>query len=357
MIASPVLSTMLAIAATFLGLSLLVQVFQEVYKYLTSSKSRSYRNALGDFLGPYANQLFDPGTMPEIQLRGPFQFLRRRPTGHLQPLEKDDLITSLERTSAPWIRRALGALRFESSLQSKGPGPASPSFGVFMDELRAVEPGSPGRDLAKELIDFLQRWGLAPGESYDKGKGPLFDAAAVLAALRQRFLPHIVHAEYHFSQLEKNFEYAYRRRNLRQTFTFGLLLALLTEQPFDRIFKEAAAMPLDEAVALAERTSDLYQKHQDELPQSDSLGAVLRQRTEETIQALRESAAPVSYLVGPAAFKRIKAEGIPRYILGCLVTALLISFGAPVWNDLTGALLRVYQAKSPVPPGPKKEES
>lgn len=356
MIATPVLSTMLALAATFLGLSLLVQVFQEVYKYLTSSKARSYRNALVDFLGPYGNQLFDPGIMPEIQVRGPFQFLRRRPTGHLQPLEKEELVKSLERTAAPWVRRALGALRLETSLQSKGRSRASPSFGVFINELHAVESGSPGRDLAKDLIDFLGRWGLSSGQSYDKDDGPPLDASAVLTALRQRFLPHIVHAESHFSQLTKNFEYAYRRRNLRQTFTFGLLLALFAEQPFDRIFTESAAMPLDQAVALAERTSDLYQKQQAKLPQGDSLAAVLRQRTEETIQALRESAAPVSYIVGPTEFARIKGEGIPRYILGCLVTALLISFGAPFWNDLTGALLRVYQAKSPVAPTQKKEE-
>lgn len=353
MIVSPILSTMLALAATFLGLSLLVQVIQEVYKYVTSSKARSYRNALVDFLGPFANRLFDPGVMPEIQVRGPFQFLRRRPTGRLQPLEKDELIASLERTAAPRVRRALDALRFEASIQLKGPGPVSPAFGAFMKELQAVEPGSPGHAPARELLDFLERWGFNPDGSHENGNGAIRDAAAVLAALRQRFLPHVVHAEDHFSQLAKNFDYAYRRRNLRQTFILGLLLALFINQPFERIFKESAAMPPAEAVALAERTSELYQRHQAELPQGDSLAGVLRQRAEETIKALRESAAPVSYVVGPEEFKRIKEEGIPRYILGCLVTALLISFGAPLWNDLTGALLRVSQGKSPAP---KKEE-
>ncbi len=43
------------------------------------------------------------------------------------------------------------------------------------------------------------------------------------------------------------------------------------------------------------------------------------------------------------------------YLLGCLLTALLIGFGAPFWNDLTGAVLRVY--KGPPPEVPREHDT
>ena len=158
MLSSSLLSTLIALSGVFLGLSLLVQVLQEVYKYLTSSKSRSYLKVLVDFLGPFAYQLIRPGTLPELQSRGPLQWLRRRPSGRLQPLDRNDLASALERAAAPWIRRGLEALRLEAEIQGGSRRPRSPAFQSFMLQLAGVERGSPGFATAVELSRFLSDW-------------------------------------------------------------------------------------------------------------------------------------------------------------------------------------------------------
>jgi hypothetical protein len=344
---TPLFSTLLSLAAAFLGLSLLVQVFQEVYKYLTSSKARAYENALVDFLGPHALKLKRPGALPDLLTRGPFEFLRRRPTGHLQPMNKDTLVTALERTAAPWIQRALDALHLESDIQKGTPADPSPSFQQFVRELAAVSQGSPGYFTALELAEFLGTW--HPGEQ------PL-DAAAMLQALRHRFLPNVVHTEANFPQLEKNVDYAYRRRNLRQTFTFGLLTAIVFQLPVDRLYQHARSVPLDQAITAAERAQALYQA---EAARDTSVVrdlSELRHVADSIKVVLRSTGTPLDSVLVPG---KILAEFQPLrkgvyYLIGCLLTSLLISFGAPFWNDLTGALLRY--AKGPSAPAPPKEE-
>lgn len=66
------LTVILTMAVTFLGLSLVVQVVQELYKYLRSTKARAYLQVLQDFLGPLSNELMRPGIVPDIRVRGPF---------------------------------------------------------------------------------------------------------------------------------------------------------------------------------------------------------------------------------------------------------------------------------------------
>ncbi len=344
MIASSVLSTLLALAATFLGLSLLVQVTQEVYKFLTSSKARSFERVLVDFLGPHALQLKRPGNLPDLQTRGPFQFLRRRPTGRLQPMDETTLVNALERAAAPWITRAVEAVHLEVEIQKGAPASPSPAFRQLLGELAAVEPGSPGYFTATEVSAFLNRW----LESQE-----MMDAEALLAGLRQRFLPAVGQVRQHFSQFTKNLEYAYRRRNLRQTFLFGFGIAFLFHLPVQRLYQRAAAVPLEEAVAAAERLQAIYAAQP-----GDTTAAP---RELEELRALAESirvAMPVRTVPDTFSFAAARASlraefpnvGLGLYYLfGCLVTSLLISFGAPFWNDLSGALLQHARGSSPRP--------
>ena len=81
------LTILLTLAATFLGLSIVVQVVQELYKYLRSSKGRAYQIALQDFLGPLAHELLRPGVLPDIRVRGPMQLKRVRSKGMILPLK------------------------------------------------------------------------------------------------------------------------------------------------------------------------------------------------------------------------------------------------------------------------------
>lgn len=344
----PLYATILAMATTFFALSLLVQVIQELYKYLTSSQSRAYRGTLIDFLGPHAEQLFRPGAIPDLQVRGPFQFLRRRPEGHLQPMDKDDLVIALERTAAPWIQRAISALRLEASLQNGKSANPTPSFRALLSQVEGTEPGSPGHATALDLKDFLESWKVSANSS--------FDARAVQQALRLRFLPSVVRAEESFTQLTKNFDHAYRRRNLRQTFTFGFLLAFVAEQPFDRVYQAARQVPLDQAVAAAQQVRAIYESEatrdtsvvrtpKELAPLTDSLRMFLARPDSTLVQ--KDSTAGVPYRI---LAKRLGAHAIsPLYLFGCLLTAILISFGAPLWNDITGAVLRLYK-------GPPRQE-
>jgi hypothetical protein len=331
------LSTIIAIAAAFLALSLLVQVIQELYKHLTSSRSRAYVNALTDFLGPHARQLVQPGKIPDLQVRGPFQFLRRRPTGHLEPMDKDDLIVALERTAAPWIQRALSSLRLEAGLAKATEWKLSPSFNQFLLQLEGVKPGAPGYSTALDVREFFDTWKIKAGDTDMKP----FDTSALLKALRQRFLPNVVRADESFSQLVKNFDHAYRRRNLRHTFTFGLLLALIAQQPLWEIYRSAKTVPIDQAIAAAEQARALYAQL---APPDSARGAEsLKAYADSLVGVLRQTSGNSSLDINlKTAFGRMRE---PSYLLGCLLTALLISFGAPFWNDVTGALLRLYKGR------------
>lgn len=340
------LTTMLSLAAALLGLSLLVQVIQEVYKYLTSSRSRSYERVLVDFLGPHALQLKRLGCLPDLQARGPFQFLRRRPTGRLEPMDRETLIVALERTAAPWIQRALQALQLEVASQQGVPGSPSPAWEQFLRELHGVERGSPGYFTATELREFLETWKVATGKAETA-----LDAAALRAALRGRFVPSVTHVEAHFPQLTTNVEHAYRRRNLRHTVAIGFLTVFLLHLPIDRIYQRAGAVPLEQVIAAAEAARAIYaQEAARDTAAARSAAELLR--LADTLRAqLSRTAAPLESSLTLSSYRREFAtwpSGL-FYLLGSLITTLLVTFGAPFWNDLAGALLRIAKGTTGSP--------
>lgn len=420
MLGSSILSTLLALAAILLALSLFVQVFQEVYKYLTSSKARCYTSALTDFLGPWAAQMRRPGVLPDFQARGPFQFRRLRPRGILLPLERAELLEGMERTAPGWYRRALKQFRLEAELQGGQAQPPSAGWLAFSRELAATSQGAQGYWNARELMDFLGEWGHAiaapPGPPPSPPAAALgaLDAGALLLAFQERFLPHVSAAARHYPQLVRNFEYEYRRRNLRQTFMFGLLLALAANLPFDRLYRYASSLPADEAVAVAERTLSLYRAQTGDTrgpeargpgqpapegvageaatPETPPRGAAapgapmsgtppetappqaavqgpppaevvseehVRAALDTWLAALGRAGAPIDYLMDRQFFFHLRQQGwwmVLRYVFGCMLTALLISFGAPFWNDLAGALFRI-QGRLRGAGAPRREET
>ena len=66
LLSTPVLSLLLALAATFLGLAAAVQIVQEFYKHLSQSEARTYRQVLVDFAGPWIEQLFQSGAVNDL---------------------------------------------------------------------------------------------------------------------------------------------------------------------------------------------------------------------------------------------------------------------------------------------------
>ena len=121
-----VLTPLLAMTAWFLGLSILVQVLQEMWKFITSSKSRAFEEALSDFLGPFVIGRLRQD--PLLAVRGPFQFKRVGIAGRILPLNADDLVGSLEKSAPEWQRLLKRALDFEAAVQMSGPAPPSPAL-------------------------------------------------------------------------------------------------------------------------------------------------------------------------------------------------------------------------------------
>jgi hypothetical protein len=348
-------SVVIGAAAMLLALALLVQVVQEMWKQLLSTRAGVYTKVLEDFLGPVARQLSQPGVLTDLKSRGPFQFLRLRPQGKLLPLGQADLIEGLEQTTAAWLQRALRALRAEVAVQNGTPTRATEAWLRFMRELLDTAPEGPGDSDRTDLVQFFGELGVsAVGEPPEP-----FDAARALEGLRERFMPYALDAERHFGRLEELFDFQYRRRNLLLSFVFGLVAAFLLGYPIQAIVNRASAMSPEQTVALAssvlalsERVAAVESDSGRTAPaspaRSDSALRVLHQTLDSLLSVLGrpsgppgadgQSASP-SWRYGLAQFARARQRNEEVvYLLGCVVTGLLISFGAPFWNDLLGAL-------------------
>jgi hypothetical protein len=269
----------------------------------------------------------------------------------------------------------LAALRTEAAFQSGTAAALSPAFENVVAELRATVRGSPGYSAAIQILQFLKAWSVPCGDGpgADQDRGPV-DANKILAAFRQHFLPHIVEAELNYAQLDRNFDYVYRRRNTLLTFIFAIAVVIAIDVPIGTVYRQARGMTSEQALALAERARAAY----------DSLVRLPAARAEDSVRAreyldlsrdmmvaLRRSAT-----LGPGAVatepgfvsarigrlqQQIRDGGIwwtGGYLLECLVTALLVAFGAPFWNDLAGVLIRASKGSSrvelaPARPGPE----
>lgn len=195
------------------------------------------------------------------------------------------------------------------------------------------------------------------------------NAAKLLTAFRSEFLSHIDDVDAQFNQFTQNFDHAYKRRNTRHSFIIGLTIALIFNLPFQRIYERASSMSQDDAIALAERTLALYERYDSSaVNQGDDLvdiadldSTIARSLNDfrETLELIRREQADTTngtsatitsgnYLIAEVRASPLWQwnwawEGIPLYFLGCLVTALLTSFGAPFWKDITSLILRVQK--------------
>lgn len=378
---SSLLTILLTLAATFLGLSVLVQVIQELYKYLRSSKLRAYLNSLQDFLGPLAFELMKPGVISDIRVRGPFQLRRIRPKGMILPLNQEELVTALEKTSPAWIQRTLNQLKLEVNLQAGESAILSNSFKEFLDELGKVEQGTTGYWNALEITDFLKKtkegWKHELDNASVKVKciGKLVppedkvDAKNLLLTFSKRFIPHVDAAAANFSQFEDNFEYTYARSNRRLTFIIALLMAFCLNYPIDELYKKAKETDPATAINLAESTIKYYnkkkeidslanlKKYSDEKKKTDSLANFdslmqanlkLAQEIMGTLLTKEKEKQNVDYIINKELLEKFYNDlwFFLRYLFGCIVTAIFVTFGAPFWNDIASALLKLQKGRS-----------
>lgn len=392
------LDTMLAVAAMLLGLALIVQVIQEIYKYLTNSKARVYHLVLKDYFGPWVDQLYEAGPATRFQVRGPFQFFKSQPTGVLLPLAKDELLEAMDAVAPDWIGHTLEALKNERRLQAGEASPPSPILVTLVENLRSAAEKESAHSNAHRMLDFLTAWGVVDQSGQ---LGERVNAHRALEGLYQRFFPDRIRTEQEFGQLERNYKHAYNRRNLRYTFLFGLLVAVALNFPFHAIYRQASMLSPEEAAALAEAVLDAEERlgelrpleaaaageegegtdageegegpdaGEDEQPAApdqpattppvgtapEDGRAALAQRREwieglvtTLVQEDASEAVPLHRRGLVAMTDTWSANGIGgigNYLLNCLLTALLLSFGAPFWHRLSEALLDIRRGRPP----------
>jgi hypothetical protein len=351
------LTVLLTLAATFLGLSIVVQVVQELYKYLRSSKGRAYQIALQDFLGSLAQELLRPGILPDVRVRGPMQLKRVRSKGMILPFKKEELASALERTAPAWIQRTLKQLNLEVDFQTGKPLSQSVSWEEYLKELGKVEQGTTGYWNAVEIAEFLREWEYTwHQESVDdnpeikrigtiKTKNSEVDAKQLLLAFRKRFLPFVENATENFSQLENNFEYTYGRANRRLTFIIALLIAFIFKFPINTLYQNAQETDPAAAIKLAETTMEIYNR-QAEMPDS-LIKENLELAKEIMTNTLEEQSngKGIEYYSDWSSIPRLFSGDFTflLYIFYCGITAIFLTFGAPFWNDIASALLRLQK--------------
>lgn len=158
-LSSSALATLLALAATFLGLAAAVQILQEFWKHLSRSEARTYQKVLIDFAGPWIQQLLQPGVLNDLEVRGPFQLRKVRPKGVLLPLPKDELLRAAERVAPVWVRRTIEQLQVERELQASDPNlDRSPAWQQLLSEMQTLDPEDPTFWDAERVRDFLDEW-------------------------------------------------------------------------------------------------------------------------------------------------------------------------------------------------------
>ncbi|MEP0775082.1 MAG: hypothetical protein HRF46_12045 [Acidobacteriota bacterium] len=389
--ANSVVSSLLAFAAYLLGLSVLVQVLQEFIKFLCSTKAAVYQRVIRDAVGPLWSLVERSHGAVRLHVRGPSQFIRLGPRGKLLPLDLPSLTDTLEGAAPTWVQRTLARLREETVFQRTFPGQWSPSWSRFLEELAEVPKGSAGYWTAQDILRFLGTNGQ-PQES-SSASSPALSAEQLVGRFRAAFLPDVVAVEAAYPQLVNNFEYSYRRRNLLMSFLLGWFVAVALSLPVDRIWQRATELTPAQAIALA---SELRQLAAAAAP-SEAASAANRetngsraatpegdvdQPTASAPRAGRSGSSQVAPPATPAAsppgvdcaaltaavetldrslqamagaerrpagrriqffaqWKESWRSGIPDFLAflpGYLITAVLLSFGAPFWNDAIGIL-------------------
>lgn len=375
------LTNLLTLATYFLALSIVVQVIQELYKYLRSSKGRAYKNALLDYLGPMCSQIFRSGVLSNLRVRGPMQLRRVSPKGQILPLSKEDLSKAIERTSPPWIQDILNQLKLEVSYKSGKQLDKSASWNSFLERLGKVEQGTTGYWNAYDIAEFLQSCGYEWEEveidlpktvdttknehlkqikriGVFRAKEGTMNANELLISLKKKFLPHLDEALENYNQFESNFEYTYARSNKRQTFIISLLLTFIFCLPINVLYQNAQKIDSKSAIKLAESTIEMYQENiqtQDstnsETQMSDSLFnsnlKLIQQLMTETINN-NSNKSGITYFDDWKSFADIfKGDfRLIQYLFYCLITSIFLTFGAPFWNDIASALLRLQKGTS-----------
>jgi hypothetical protein len=362
LIASPVISTLLALAIYFLGLSIVVQVFQELWKFLTRSQNRGYRLLLTDYLGPVADAIYAKLASTSKLVRGPLKWLKQTPAAMLARPDKTAVLEGLEALAPAWVKTTLSALNNEVARAAGGVAVSlkeSEPWKKFLKDLSTITNDKE----AVKIVDFLKNWGHSwtntsqPAGGAGPGDFTVDDPvqpAALLDAFRKEFLQNVEQAAQQFAKFETNYEYSNKRRNTRQTFIIAFMIAIACDLPFEALYKNARSLEPDQAAVMAETTLQVYGNYVrldtaklDTQLKRDSVKKIIN----TTVTNLRkQKSESVDYLIDVGkkldSWKGEVFTSLLRYLLGCVITAFFVCFGAPFWNDLAAYLLAAKKNKA-----------
>jgi hypothetical protein len=262
--------------------------------------------------------------------------------------------------------------QIEQEKAGKASGSNSPTWASFLKRLGDTDKGAVGYGTAREIVELLKDFGHAVEKQVDKvgeiSAPDTLDIARLEVAARRKFLPHVEKAKADFPLIERNMEYAYRRRNMRQTFVIALVVALVMSYPVQRLYDSASALTDEQAVAMTQQALDIFEKEA-ELDSTSTAADSLR--VERKLKALNEmgnillgrlgvtdstdagvtdstgterSADLIQAPILTKAFWDKKPFEWLCYLLGCFITAVLLSFGAPFWNDVAKSVLNLKKS-------------
>ena len=163
-----------------------------------------------------------------------------------------------------------------------------------------------------------------------------------------------------YEQLTKNFDYSYTRRNLRITFIIALLITYFFNLPIQNIYQKQNSLSTDQLANLTEKVISI----KNSLPSFAGDDGVITDSTinfdyGKLITRINDVISNDTIKVQFAEFKipwEFESFGyFFTYTLGCIVTSILICFGAPFWNDILGAITSMKNRNSKTENQPNKE--
>ena len=280
------LEIVISIIATLIVLAILVQTLQECYKYLTSLKARAFICFLRDIYN----------------------------------IKKDDLINQIDKK-----------LSVTSPFQLR-------------KEIKGTKILPLGRDLLGPVIKKIQ----------DQNEG----TSQTTATEAKEIIPM---QDEEWNQLVNNFDYTYSRRNLRITFIIALIITFFFNLPIQNIYEKQSSLTTSQLTDLTEKivsiNNNLKQLSEEGTKNKDGNNVetideslVTTNNDSINIEVEYDSLiTKINRLVSEDVYKaqlvefvtNLKFESFGKFLLyffGCILTSILICFGAPFWNEILGAL-------------------
>lgn len=302
---------------------------QEAYKYLSNNKSRAFSNALEDYLGSLFSVVMRSSIIEQSRERGPFQIFRFRPKQRTLPLSQQEFDQALESTLPNWKKLVLQALTHEVSLQNGVPSLMSPDWMAFYNDLPKNELFKSNPQILARMNKFICGWQAMDSQT------SVVDASKMLKSFLSSFNQDTTKISENYTSFLRTFDFQYKRRNMRLSFVIALLLTLTCNLPLQKLYFAASRMDTSASYQMLNRFAET-----NKLLLGDANSTKTQSSEPDEMKVAIESMSGLFDYTYPPKLFHENAANLPAYLLGCLMTSLLISYGAPLLNSLADMALK-----------------